>query len=441
MKKKVLNEILVMQKKLRPLTEPQIRWAHSHYSEVAYYNSRHTLWCQCCGYQESSTPGAIRLDAELGGYCPQCSKGISVERKIGKSFTEEKMITYATHIAGWQVFRTYLASRYNLRGRPTVYSLNEVYQHWIDVDGNEYILSKGYTRSQFVGMRWKFNTPLSHPRRHNASSGGAYYLPDVFDVAGNYVYPRSTFHPLLRRNGWSNSFLENTWTSAVEVCKALYSSAMMETLAKTQPKLFLWVVRYKVSEFFFAAVKICNRNGYIINDPDLWLDYMRDLIKLGRDIHNRHYVCPEDVAEAHERTQQMLLRRHEKEEEALRRERIAEEEEAYSTHITPYAGIVLHGEAFDVRPLLSVSEVYEEGEKMKHCVYTNGYYKKKDSLLLSARRGDERVETVELSLKTFEVLQSRAVRNGVTPWHERIIQLINNNANRFKDARDKAACA
>lgn len=44
------------------------------------------------------------------------------------------------------------------------------------------------------------------------------------------------------------------------------------------------------------------------------------------------------------------------------------------------------------------------------------------------------IETIEVSLKTFKVVQSRGVQNTNTPYHDEIIQLVNNNINLIKQA-------
>ena len=67
---------------------------------------------------------------------------------------------------------------------------------------------------------------------------------------------------------------------------------------------------------------------------------------------------------------------------------------------------------------------------MKHCVFSNGYYKRKDCLILSARDNEgKQLETIELNLKTFDIVQSRAVCNGMSEHHDRIIQLVKKNIN------------
>lgn len=76
----------------------------------------------------------------------------------------------------------------------------------------------------------------------------------------------------------------------------------------------------------------------------------------------------------------------------------------------------------------SVADMAEEGAKMRHCVYENGYYKKDESLILSARDHDgNRIETIEVSLKTYDVVQSRGVCNKNTEWHNEIVNLVRSN--------------
>ena len=75
----------------------------------------------------------------------------------------------------------------------------------------------------------------------------------------------------------------------------------------------------------------------------------------------------------------------------------------------------------------SVIAYYEEGNALHHCVGECEYYLKPDTLVFSARVEDKRVETVELSLQTFKVLQSRGLCNRNTEYHDRIIKLVQKN--------------
>lgn len=86
----------------------------------------------------------------------------------------------------------------------------------------------------------------------------------------------------------------------------------------------------------------------------------------------------------------------------------------------------------EVRVLESVEEYYQEGNALPHCVGQCEYYLKPKSLVFSARIDDKRIETVELSLENFKVLQSRGLCNQNTEYHDRIIQLVQKNARQIR---------
>lgn len=68
-------------------------------------------------------------------------------------------------------------------------------------------------------------------------------------------------------------------------------------------------------------------------------------------------------------------------------------------------------------------------ELQKHGVFSNEYYKKVNSLILSARIKNKPVETIEVSLKNMSIVQSRGLRNKATEYHDRIINLVQSNIN------------
>ena len=77
----------------------------------------------------------------------------------------------------------------------------------------------------------------------------------------------------------------------------------------------------------------------------------------------------------------------------------------------------------------------EEGEYMHHCVFSNGYYKKKDSLILSAKNEDGvRIETIEVLLNTGKVNQCFGKFNKFTEHHEKILKIVNDNMNQIMKA-------
>ena len=75
-----------------------------------------------------------------------------------------------------------------------------------------------------------------------------------------------------------------------------------------------------------------------------------------------------------------------------------------------------------------MQEHLEEGVALHHCVFSNGYYLKEDSLILSATIEGKRIETIEVNLDTLKVVQSRGVCNKNTEYHEQIVNLVNANS-------------
>ena len=94
--------------------------------------------------------------------------------------------------------------------------------------------------------------------------------------------------------------------------------------------------------------------------------------------------------------------------------------------------ISLSGKNLTVRPLQSVDEFAEEGKAMHHCVFSNGYYKHPDTLILSAKdRKGNRLATIEYNTKRFTIEQCRAACNGVPKRDAEIRELITSHRQDF----------
>ena len=69
-------------------------------------------------------------------------------------------------------------------------------------------------------------------------------------------------------------------------------------------------------------------------------------------------------------------------------------------------------------------------------MFQSKYYAKPYTAIHSAHdRQGKRLETVEFSLTEGKVVQSRGVCNSNTEFHDRIVKLVNDNAQRFLEAR------
>lgn len=87
--------------------------------------------------------------------------------------------------------------------------------------------------------------------------------------------------------------------------------------------------------------------------------------------------------------------------------------------------------------LENVSEFIEEGDSLKHCVFTNEYFKKKDSLLFSVRIDNKPIETIEVSLSKMEIAQCRGMKNNKSQHHKVILNLMKRNLYQIRSRMKK----
>jgi hypothetical protein len=119
-------------------------------------------------------------------------------------------------------------------------------------------------------------------------------------------------------------------------------------------------------------------------------------------------------------------RQRERERTEAERQKMIENEKNYLKAKGMFFGLVFSDNLIFVKVIESVEEMETEGRLMHHCV--GGYHNKVDSLILSATIDGKRIETIEVSLKTLKVVQSRGVCNSNTEYHDRIIRLVEDNA-------------
>ncbi|MDR0725305.1 MAG: PcfJ domain-containing protein, partial [Prevotellaceae bacterium] len=169
-------------------------------------------------------------------------------------------------------------------------------------------------------------------------------------------------------------------------------------------------------------------------DASIWRDYIDLLRFFGKDLHNAKYVCPADLKAEHDRYVQKKRDWQEQERRDKARKKAVEYEKTYKEMKSRFFGIRFTDGLINVRVLESVEEIMLEGDAMHHCLFVSDYHLKPDSLILSASIDGQRIETVELSLSTFKVLQSRGVCNRNTEYHDRIIELVQKNVRNFRRA-------
>ena len=402
--------VLAQSKYLRSITKAQTQWAFRECIEhFAYRLPKGKSTCMDCGYSWQM------IEPTEHCTCPQCGAGLEVITTRARKLKQRQYFTVLTTSGGYQVLRMYLLIAGMEKGYQATSSVMEIGQYWWDERGRQSIVAVQRTMGHYIDS-FAYYSPMAI-RRDNE----AYRF-----VARCPVCPKVKLSDTLKRNGFEGKYYGIAPSSLIP---ALLTDSRAETLLKAgrTEHLRYFLSRARTIDEYWPAYKITLRRGYDITDIALWCDYVDMLRRLGKDTHNAHYVCPEDLQAAHDTAQRKLQAQREKEAEAQRRQKAIENEERFQALKAPFFGIAFTDGTIQIRVLESVQEYIEEGQALHHCVFTNEYHLKEQSLILSARIEGKRIETIEVSLETMEVLQCRGLQNKNTEYHDRIIDLVHRN--------------
>lgn len=274
------------------------------------------------------------------------------------------------------------------------------------------------------------------------TSNGSYCWSSILEVRnefyGSYGYHFEKYNPIpyyictgwrvwrdIKRNGFRGDV---HGIAPHKLFKAICSNTIAETLLKSkQHSLLSYYIGRNSARVcdYWRSICICNRNKYIVKDAEMWIDYLSMLKREGKDILNAKYVCPKHLKKAHDELSAKIHIREERERKERERLKALENEKIFKELKSKYFGVEIVSGDIRIKVLDSVEAFLEEGAAMHHCVFSGAYYLRPDSLILSATINGVRVETVEVSLKTLKVVQSRGVCNSQTDHHDKIVRLVN----------------
>lgn len=216
--------------------------------------------------------------------------------------------------------------------------------------------------------------------------------------------------------------------SPIDLCISLLTNNRAETLFKVgQYRLVHYFCRkyVKLDDDMWQAIRVALRHGYHWDsDKEIsdWYDMIQDLKYLGLDIRNPHYICPANLEEAH---QHYIEKRYIKQErESLERElnAILAYEPTFFKNRERFMDMVFHKGRVTIQIIPTARAIKEEGIAMHHCV--GDYYNIPESLILSAKVDGKRMETIEVDLTNYTIVQSRGVCNKSTSYHNQIVHLM-----------------
>lgn len=412
-------------KKLPNLTDKQCKWSENSLGKVGFYCRSH-IWCTCCGHLFEVSKDDFKHRMK----CPHCGNTLNVSKSAKKKVLDNRYYSIVTVFHGFQLLRTFLLKKFANRGRDTEYYHFEVSQEWIDADGRRTTCSRPLTFSNMYFFYGRYNLQKELTIKPNVCD-------DRYSVYTDYIYPVRKVLPKIKQHGYTSKvkgvfqgylFLYLLKNPEVEILAKTHQYDLVRLFASTPES----VRRY------FNSIRIATKHGYIIKDATLWLDYVQMLEYFKKDLHSPHYLCPVDLHKAHDVLEKKKMKIERAKELEEKRKQAAVWEKKYKHLKERFFDIHIVSGDLTITPIHSVAEMEEEGQAMHHCVFSMGYYKKEDSLILSAKDNKgERVETIEVDLKHYSVVQSRGVCNTSTDKHNEIINLVVKNMDLIRNANSR----
>ncbi|MDR1504458.1 MAG: PcfJ domain-containing protein [Prevotella sp.] len=370
-----------------------------------------------CGHQwkDLQPPLLTSLD---GCRCPNCGTELKVTQSRKKKDKQSCYYGIATTCGEFQVIRFFDIYGYYKAGEKAYFAMCEIVQRWLLPNGKHEIIAKLRAQnfsSHTDSWRWASNMEIRHK-----SNATCYSLIPVA------VYPKMKCLPEIKRNGFRNKF---HGLAPFRMFHLLLTSNKAETLLKSKQYSILKHCvdnPYRINDRW-ASIKIAIRNNYKIKDATMWFDYLNILEHFGKDLHNAKYVCPKNLKQEHDRLVSKRNRQEARERLETKKKKAFEDEIKFKKLKKRFFGIEFTDGFIHVHVLQSVEEYIKEGESLHHCVFAANYHLKPETLILSARINGKPVETIEISLKSMEVVQCRGAFNQNTEYHEQILDMVKKN--------------
>lgn len=406
-------QTLSLSKKLKPITLAQENWAiESCIEHISICNKDNIITCLHC----SNTYKDIMF-VDQKTICPSCN--IEAKKKITKKriFDDWSIFAILDTIRNIQVIRYFKISANYRKGEKAIYSLREVSQLWMRSDGKFEIYANQHLVNYYQN-NWVGGFEIRNKRSL-----------DKYDIAPYKIYPKIKLIKEIKRTGYK---LAETNLTPLAVLQRLLTPTFETIYKAKQTELFYFSNNNKVLKYW-NSIKICIRNNYKIDRADIWFDYLNLLEYFNKDLSNPKYICPESLELEHDRLvrkKNEIFRRKSLEEQ---RQRIEEDQVEYYQEKSKYFELLLTDGDITIEPIKDVKDFFIIGNDEGHCIFSNKYYKRRDSLILIAcDRNKNILETIELSIKDCSIRQSYGKRNKITPNHEKIKTIINSNTEYLK---------
>lgn len=440
-------EIMFLDKMLPQVGEDAMRFLADPFGFAVCYKKsgkraeqNNTYWCTDCGAEFSLSEvkdfnkNPEYLTDKYGfptktkykyiGTCPHCGRPLMIEDWHYKQRTFKDVVAVPATMGDWSIFRYFsITTHCKPKNKPEIL-IEDIGATWqIGQNVYHYVAQKG---GMFYGRWWKSDT------RHFANDGAD--EERVCHDTEHYDYPAFSLDAELAKRGIDLKNLHGVKLTRLIV--AMDEIPHYETLWKQGH----WeIAKYFGNDLprYWSQIRIALKHGYEITPQNIieWRDLVTMLRECGKDDHSPKYLCPADLNLAH----QKLIKERDKTKWEREFARIGKKKcEEFEKRIARYLDIDIHNEDITIKVLPSIKSFFDEGTHLGHCVFRCGYYNKPNSLILSAREGSKRWETIEVDLQKFQILQCYGYGDKYTERHQEIIDLVMSNMWQIKERRLKS---
>lgn len=402
------------------LTKEQVDYAYNKLFGKQCFANKSTANCLECG-------GSIDLKKIIGNRatCECCGSKLKVIKTLKKNEISPSYLFALTSVVKtenntFQVVRNFEISTVYKKGYPKKIYCNEICQNWLY--DKKRVLEDGYTSV--------FSEIIIAKNFHYFSGSFVGDLTIKVDKYGNYklspyfYLPQSRFLEEFEKKGVNS---KNIGSLNLYKLRNRLFNPKAETLLKAGYSEVVFYFQENDLENYWSALKICIRNKYKIKDVLIYKDLLQALSYLNKDLRNSFYVCPKDLTIAHDLY--IKLQDYQKTGKKISDNLllVKKENPLYIKEKSKFFDLCIKKGNIKIEPLKDVIDFLKEGYELSHCVFSNSYYKKKESLLLSAKVDNKRTETIEVSLEDFTINQCRGFKNKDSRYHHKITELVNNN--------------
>ncbi len=410
-KTKLQHTIIGLLPSLQPITSEQIKYAENKLFKPYFRKVRNTIHCLECTHSSKE-----KNDKITKTICKGCSKKlIRTDKNPHQKFIEETYYhAILSTVDNFQVIRFFTTKKSMIiKCKPTFFT-SEVMQLWIDESGRITTLSlKVQAMSRYYDS-WVYNSNIE--LRQNSIRS---------NITPQLIHTKRKILPIIKRNGFKGKFYN---FAPQTLFRLILGDNQAETLLKlNQLSALKYLYKREINFDEWTSLKTCFKNNYIVSDFSIYADYVALLIHYKKDIRNPKFACPSNLLYAHDKLVKKRRQDRRKEEIEQLKKSIKSLQKEYTKAKRQFFKLSFSDGEILIKTISRISDFHKIGIEQNHCIFENEYWERESSLIMVALQKNKPIETIEISLDNFEILQARGLNNTPSKYNAKIIQIVEKN--------------